>query len=209
MEPHCTTSRFFLILWLLLAGISMGNALSEDSLADEPKPSQVDADIAIAGINGEVTFPLRCKPDGGKAAVVIFITNDCPIANRFAPEIERIRSDYAGKGVALTLAHVDPDLDAETAKTHAKEYGLKASVVIDREHVLVRATGATVTPEAIVIDPKGAIQYRGRINDLFAGYGDRRKEPRNHDLRDALDAVLAGKPVAVPETRALGCFIQE
>ncbi len=167
----------------------------------------VDRKIQVTAIDGKEVRPFACAGASGGAAVVVFITTDCPIANRYAPEIERIRADYEGKGVKMTLVHVNPDLTNEAAGKHAAEYALKAEVVIDRKHRLVDAAGAKVTPEAFVIDGAGQIRYRGRINDQFADFGDQRREAKTNDLRDAITAVLEGRPVKRAVTEAIGCFI--
>jgi thiol-disulfide isomerase/thioredoxin len=142
-----------------------------------------------------------------KLAVLVFITTDCPIANSYCPEINRIAKDYAKKNIKLTLVHVDPDVTAKQAKKHADEYKLMPAIVIDHQRTLIKITGATVTPEAAVFDSSGKLIYRGRINNQYAGFGDRRAAATVHDLRAAIDAGLAGKPVANPRTKALGCFI--
>jgi hypothetical protein len=81
-------------------------------------------------------------------------------------------------------------------------------VVIDRAHRLVKATGVVeMTPEAVVIDRAGQVVYRGRVNNLFVTYGKRRAEATEHDLRNAMEAVASGKPVAQARTEALGCYI--
>jgi hypothetical protein len=80
---------------------------------------------------------------------------------------------------------------------------------VDRRHELVRATGVTVTPEAAVIDRAGQVVYRGRIDDSYAALGQPRRPVKNADLRNALDALIAGKPVEKPETHALGCYISD
>ena len=86
--------------------------------------------------------------------------------------------------------------------------GLLCPVLIDRRHELIRQVGPRpVTPEAVVVAPDGTLAYRGRIDDLYAALGKRRYEATTHDLRDALDAVLAGKPVANPREPAVGCAI--
>ena len=72
----------------------------------------------------------------------------------------------------------------------------------------MRRLGATKTPQAFVINAAGTTVYRGRINNLFADYGTRRQTVTQHDLRNALDAVLAGKPVSQAVTDAIGCHIQ-
>jgi hypothetical protein len=171
------------------------------------KPDRVDKNLSLVAATGSSVQPFRCLPEGGKAVVALFVTTDCPIANRYAVEIEMIRRDYEACGVRLTLIHVDPELSNKAALAHAREFALGAPVAVDRAHAVVRAAGASVTPEAVVVDPEGRIRYRGRIDDQFVDYGARRVEPTRRDLRQALDALLAGKPVAVPETEAIGCHI--
>ena len=166
----------------------------------------VNPELRASSIHGGPRQPFRCE-GGERAAAVIFITTDCPIANRYAPELERLRADFEGKGVKLTLAHVDPELSDDEARAHAAQFALKAAVVVDRKHVLVRASGATVTPEAVVVDPAGHIRYRGRIDDWFTDFGKSRRKPSQHDLRDALQAVLEGRPVKNPQTKAVGCLM--
>src|SRR5262249_38688129 len=134
---------------------------------------------------------------------------DCPISNAYAPEIKRICANYAPKKVATFIVHADPDVSAAAAKKHARDYGLPGPVLLDPAHVLVRRTGVTRAPEVAVLAPDGKIAYRGRIDDWYVDYGKRRAEPAQRDLRNALDAILAGKPVPRATTPALGCDLPE
>lgn len=146
----------------------------------------------------------------GPAGVLFFITNDCPIANSYAPEIQRICADYANKGVSCTLVYADLQLDSATIRKHREDFGYAAiPYVQDARHKLSAATGATITPEAVVVDPHGKVLYRGRIDNFYAGLGKPRRQVTEHDLRNALDEVLAGKPVTHPQTQAVGCYIPE
>ena len=163
-------------------------------------------DVQLADINGQVHSPLHAT--NRAATVVIFTLPDCPIANAFAPEIIRLVADYAARGVGFYLAHADRALTEDEARKHAAEFAFPCPVLLDAQHALVRALGATKTPQAFVVSANGKTVYRGRINNLFADYGQRRQTVTQHDLRDALDAVLAGKPVARPTTEAIGCHIQ-
>ncbi len=142
---------------------------------------------------------------GHKAAVFIFISADCPISNSLAPEINRIVAAYTN--FAFYLVHADPDTKAEGARQHAGAFRLQATVLLDQAHRLVKATGATMTPEAVVCNGEGKALYRGRINDLYAALGKKRPQPTRHDLREALDAIEAGKPVPNSETKVVGCYI--
>jgi hypothetical protein len=161
--------------------------------------------LDVSGIN---RHPLRVE--SGKASAIFFVTNDCPIANSFAQEIARICSDYKSKGVACTLVYVDPSISDEQARKHAAEYGHgDYPRIVDRKHELVRATGATITPEAAVIDRDGKVVYLGRIDDSYASLGQPRRPVKNADLRNALNDVVAGKPVGKPRSKALGCYISD
>ena len=146
-------------------------------------------------------------PTGAKAAVFLFVARDCPISNAYAPEIRRIIARYAPQRVAFTLVYPDPDTSPAQARRHAKDYGLACLLLLDPLHRLVRRVGATVTPEAAVFAPGGRLLYRGRIDDLYLGFGKRRDHATRHDLCDALDAVLSGRPVPAPRTEAIGCFL--
>jgi hypothetical protein len=165
------------------------------------------APVRLSDTAGQSHEPL--KPVAGrKATVVIFTLLDCPIANAFAPEINRLVADYSARGVACFLAHADRDLTAADARKHAADFAFHCPVLLDSQHALAKALGATRTPQAFLLDATGKTLYQGRINNLFADYGTRRQVVTQHDLRNALDAVLAGKPVAQPVTEAVGCHIQ-
>ena len=164
--------------------------------------------LAIRDVNGVDRQPLRV--DAGKANTLFFISDECPISNSFAREIARICADYKSKGIGCDLVYVDPSISNDQALQHAQEFGHgDYPKIVDRRHELVKATGATVTPETVVVDRNGKVVYRGRIDDSFAALGQPRRPVKNADLRNALDAIVAGKPVEKPETKALGCFISD
>ena len=95
------------------------------------------------------------------------------------------------------------------AKKHATEYKLKAPVLLDPDHRLVRWAKAGVTPEAVILDKHSKIRYQGRIDDLYEGIGKKRSAATQHDLREALEAVSLKKPVKAKKTKAVGCLIQD
>lgn len=141
-----------------------------------------------------------------KATVVLFVAVDCPIANRYAPEIKRIAADYGSKGVAFYRIYLLGPKDADEVQDHTKEYGFDFPALLDPDHLWVKAMGAKVTPEAMVFGPDSKMLYRGRIDDQNIEHGRIRPGYR-HDLRVTLDEILAGKKVSVRETAAVGCFI--
>lgn len=146
--------------------------------------------------------------NGLRARVLFFVMHDCPISNRYAPEIRRICADYAPRGVDCAIFYVDLTLSDEARRKHQSEFGWTAlPVVSDRDQRWVARAGVTKTPEVAVLGPRGTVLYRGRIDDRYPAWGQARREATRHDLRAALDEILAGKPVSVPRTNAVGCYI--
>jgi hypothetical protein len=164
--------------------------------------------IRVKDVNGVEQRPL--KVEKGHVAALFFVANDCPISNYYSHEIHRICDEYAKRGLGCSLVYIQPNLtDADAAK-HAKEYGHgDYPRIVDRTHALVAATGATITPQVVVIKDDESIAYRGRIDNFYAALGRPRRIVTEHDLRDTLDAVFSGKPVPRPETQAVGCYIPD
>lgn len=139
--------------------------------------------------------------------VLVFTTTDCPISNRYAPEIERLAAKFKGQA-QFVLVYPVPSDSSEMVREHAKKFAYSIETVRDADLKLVKQTGVTVTPEAaIMIGTR--VMYRGRIDDRYLDFGQDRLKPTRHDLQDALTAVIAGKPVAQRETRAVGCIISD
>ncbi|MFM2126103.1 MAG: hypothetical protein RL328_2554 [Acidobacteriota bacterium] len=144
---------------------------------------------------------------GKKAVVVFFTMTDCPLSNGYVPEMNRLRAEFDGRGVAFYAAHSDPAVAGEVVKKHAAEYGLTFPVLLDAKLALAKAAGATTVPEAAVFSASGELLYLGRIDNRMADITRRRASVTEHELRDALDAVLAGRSPKVVRTKAVGCSI--
>jgi hypothetical protein len=141
--------------------------------------------------------------------VLIFVSTDCPVSNRYAPDITRLYQEFASRGVHFRLVYPNPlDSEAKVA-THLKEYGYPPIAEHDRDHALVKKAGATITPEVAVFDAQGRLMYRGRIDDRFVELSRERPAATQHDLRNALAALVAGKTVSPSRTQAVGCFIAD
>jgi thiol-disulfide isomerase/thioredoxin len=204
------SSKVRIKLCLLAIGLAQ-TALGCAQARNDPHPAaasaqRVDAAITLPDVTGKMVQPLVMEPEQ-HAAVLIFVTTECPICNAYAGEINRLNQAYATRGVRFFLVDVDLNLSAHDALQHAHEYSLSPTVLLDPNQVLAKKYAATTTPEVVLIDQTGSISYRGRIDDLYVSLGQRRYEAREHDLRDALDAVIAGRPVPVAVTQAVGCAI--
>jgi hypothetical protein len=144
-------------------------------------------------------------PVAGKPTVLIFVGTECPIANRMAPELKRIITDY--KGVAYYFVYAERGLSKSTIRKHLKEYRLPAPGLLDPAFLIAKFAKARVTPEAAVYDSTGKFVYHGRINDSYSEHNVPREVPVKNDLRNAIDSVLKHKPVANPFIPAVGCAI--
>ncbi|MEZ6194704.1 MAG: hypothetical protein R3F20_03090 [Planctomycetota bacterium] len=200
-----------------LLGAGCGKSPSGAESAGEPAISrrivanELRAQAVFDRENPEIAPLASARP--GEVAVLLFVTTDCPIANGYGPEIGRIRADCVSRGARFAAIHVDPELAIEDAWRHAKEFDLGESVFIDRRHLLVDALGIRVTPEAAVLVAEDRdhwrLDYRGRIDDLYVDFGQRRAEASTPDLRLAIDRALAGTKGELVLTRAIGCYVPE
>jgi len=149
------------------------------------------------------------KSSKAKAAVLLFVYSECPISNRYAPVVRRLHDKFSSKGVVFWLIYTDPKETVDGIKKHLEEYDYPCGALHDPHHELVKMTGVQVTPEAAVYDSSGELAYRGRIDDLYVDFGKKRAAASTHDLKDAIEATLAGEPLAVTRTKAIGCFIAD
>lgn len=163
-----------------------------------------DSPLELSDLEGKVHVPLMIGAK--KAVVLVFVSPFCPTSNAFTPEINRIAADYADK-FTFYLIEADAEITSADAKKHVETFEIKAPVLLDPEQRLAKLTKAHITPEAVVLAANGSVLYQGRINDLYATQTKKLKEPKTNDLRDALEAIAAGKPVANAVTKAIGCEI--
>lgn len=155
------------------------------------------------GVEGALT-----RPASGTWSALIFMASDCPVSNHYVPEIRRICDSYEPAGVRCTLVYSAPQLRDSELRQHLADFNLDLPAVLDADRTLTARAEATVTPQAAVFTPEGALAYSGRIDNLFAALGRRRQSATQHDLRDALDDLVAGRPVRAPRTQAVGCYIE-
>ena len=139
--------------------------------------------------------------------VYLFTTTDCPISNRYAPEIQRLAAKFGSKA-RLVLVYPVPTDTPEMIREHKKKFAYAIDSVRDVDQKLVKMTGVTVTPEVAVMRGSQML-YRGRIDDRYIDFGKERAAATTHDLDAALEAIASGRPVANKETQAVGCFLAD
>lgn len=145
---------------------------------------------------------------GKKAFVVAFLSFECPVSNSYAEPLAQLYRDFEKQGVGFVGVNCTEGETPATAATKGKEFQLPFPVFHDGKFAAVDALGATMTPEVFLLDGDGTLRYRGRIDNTWAARLRKNNQTTEHELRQVLESVVAGKPVAVAETTAIGCPIQ-
>jgi peroxiredoxin len=211
-------------MWLLGLAILISAFVGCDSAKKEPAfghredastTSGVDpSQIEVRTLQGGMVRPLAML-DGKldtKAVVLYFVRTDCPVSNRYAPEIDELSREFAGKGIQTYVVYPDSRESDEAIATHLSEYRLTADVLRDDHHDLVSASEVTITPEVAIyrgIDGRPTLVYRGRIDDRVSDFGKARPSPIQRDVHDVLEAVVADQPTEFRSAKAVGCPIPD
>lgn len=142
-----------------------------------------------------------------KATVYIVVFEDCPICIYMSKSLKEIHQEYS-KEFNFKLIFPHQLSNYKTAQIFKEKYGLKDfETIVDEDQSLSKKLGATITPEAIVMDNKNQIIYRGRINDSYYAPGRIKHASREHDLKNVLNAIVSNLPINEKWNKAVGCYI--
>ena len=145
--------------------------------------------------------------DGKKAVAVIFIATKCPYSNAFNEIMAKLAREYESKGVAFLGINSNKTEPAAQVAGHARSNNFDFPVLKDEGNVIADRLGATVTPEVFLLDGDWTLRYHGALGNS-ASPTTQAAEATDAELRPAIDALLAGAPVARAETKAFGCTIK-
>jgi peroxiredoxin len=189
--------RIFTLLGMLLIGCG---AVSAAALT----PGAQVADFTLEDLNGAShrLYALSSK----KAIVIMTQSNGCPIVRLAVPALRDIRDRYQPQDVEFLLLNPTLQDSRDTVLRESREFDFRMTVLLDRQQKIGEAWGVNRTAEVFVIDPKTwTLKFHGPIDDRL-NYESQR--PVHHQyLADALDALLANKPVAVASVVSPGCLI--
>ena len=166
-----------------------------------------DPEVVLLDLDGRPVAPLEDAEAG--ALVFIFSSVDCPVSNRYAPEVQRLKAEFANQGARFWLVYPNPAETPDAIRQHLKDFGYDFDALRDPEHRLVDFTRASVTPEAAVFASGSRLAYRGRIDDRVVDFGKVRPLPTKQDLEEALQLVIAGESFTPRFTTAVGCYISD
>ena len=171
---------------------------------------EVPAPPAIGATIEDFTLPDVDNKDrslkslmGKNGAVLIFVAVQCPVSNAYNERMEQLAQDYKAKGINVIGINSNVAEDAAAVKAHAAEHKLTFTILKDPGNKIADKLGAAVTPEAYFLDANGKLLYHGRIDNARNA-----AQLETSDLRNALDAALADKPIEKTEAKAFGCTIK-
>lgn len=190
----------FLSLAFLFVSCTKHEAVAHTSGGEGLKDSIVKS-FTLPGLDGKNVSLSDFK--SSKAIVLMFISTQCPVSNDYNARMAAISNDYAAKGVTFLGINSNKAEDVAEIKDHAGKNGFKFSILKDKGNVVADQLAASFTPEIYVLSPDLKLLYHGRIDDKR-----RVDEVTTSDLKNALDEILAGKPVSVAKTKAFGCTIK-
>jgi peroxiredoxin len=190
-----------------LVALALTAALAGPAAALQLGDSAPQRDVKMRNVDGRQLSIADVA--AGKGTLVIFTCNHCPWVKAWETRMVELGNTYAKRGVGVIAinandpaAHSEDGFDAMVAR--AKERNYQFPYVVDSGSTVARAFGAERTPEAFLFDAGGKLVYHGTIDDN----AEDASAATQHFLRDALESVVNGKPVAVKETKALGCSIK-
>jgi peroxiredoxin len=177
--------------------LSFANLFSQQINLDHP--------LSLPGISGKKLSLHQFKEN--KASVVIFFSPECPICVSMTKTIREMADTFAQQGVKFYIIYPGNYYSNKHIREFQKSYLLKMGGYRDDNNALVKALGAKVTPQAIVISPAGKIVYSGKIDNWFEDIGKRRTIITQFYLHDALTAIIKNQAPPVEKTDPVGCFI--
>ena len=159
---------------------------------------------AVEGVQDTTGAETSLKElQGKKATVVVFTCNHCPVAVAYEDRFIEFAKAYKDKGVSFVAINANAGETAEDLKVRAEEKDLPYAYVLDADSSSAKEFGATRTPELYVLDGQGAVVYHGAFDSNMD-----KSQADEHYVKDAVDAVLAGKKPETTETKAVGCGIK-
>jgi len=198
--PVLLGSLFVIAGVVFAAGFATG-ARAEGEIPAPPAIGSTIEDFTLPDVDNKER---SLKSLAGKnGTVLLFIAVQCPVSNAYNERMEKLAQEYKAKGIAVIGINSNAAEDAGAVKAHAGENKLNFTILKDPGNKIADKLGATVTPEAYFLDGGNKLVYHGRIDNARNA-----AQIETSDLRNALDASLAGKAVEKSEAKAFGCSIK-
>jgi peroxiredoxin len=188
-------------LFVIAGAISAVGARAEGEVPAPPAIGTTIDDFTLPDVDSK-DHSLKSLA-GKNGTVLLFIAVQCPVSNAYNERMEKLAQDYKAKGINVIGINSNVKEDAAAVKAHAADHKFTFTILKDPSNKIADRLGASVTPEAYFLDANNKLLYHGRIDN--ARNAD---QIETTDLRNALDAALAGKTIEKTEAKAFGCTIK-
>ena len=204
------------LIFILLTCLSVSNYTYAEDHKTLPVGSAAP-DFKLPGVDGKMYSLASFKK--ATILVIVFTCNHCPTAQAYEDRLIKLTKEYSARGVQVVavmpndpksvqlseLGYADLGDSFAEMKLHAKRKGFNFPYLFDGEHeTMANAYGPVATPHVFIFNKERKLQYQGRIDDVEKPTGT----PNNKDAQNAIDALLAGKEVAIKTTKVFGCSIK-
>lgn len=143
-----------------------------------------------------------------KALVLVFLSPECPLCQAYSLTLRNLFEEYNDKSIEFVGVVSGKWFKFDDIQLFQKKYKLPFQLILDTTKTLSQKYNARITPQAIVVSSLDSVLYSGRIDNWMYELGKKRKKPTETSLKNALDDILHTGKVKVPETLAIGCFIE-
>lgn len=163
--------------------------------------------FSLPAVSGEVTAVQASEKSASTTATAVcFLGTECPMARGYAAQLNALQSEFSPRGVHIVGVMSNRQDSLEDIASYVSQLHVNFPIVRDDQNVVADRYGAARTPEVFLLDSQLKLRYHGRIDDQLAP-GVARATASRQDLRVAIEELLAGKPISIPATSALGCII--
>src|SRR5215216_5228285 len=194
-------SILFASLFVIVGAIFGVGARAEGEVPAPPAIGSTIEDFTLPGVDNK-DHSLKSLA-GKNGTVLLFIAVQCPVSNAYNERMEKLAQDYKARGINVIGINSNVKEDAAAVKAHAADHKFTFTILKDPSNKIADKLGASVTPEAYFLDASNKLLYHGRIDNARNV-----EQLETSDLRNALDAALAGKAIEKTEAKAFGCTIK-
>lgn len=194
----------FLLATIFVIAGAVGAGIARSTEGEVPAPPAIGAtleDFTLPDTDGKEHSLNSLK--GKNGSVLIFVATKCPVSNAYNERMDKLAQDYKARGINVIGINSNSAESAVAVKAHAAQNNLTFAILKDPANKIADRLGATVTPEVYFLDANNKLIYRGRIDNAKDA-----AQVNSSELRDAIEATLAGKPVAKTTAMAFGCTIK-
>lgn len=183
--------------------IASANLWAKETVQPLPPGEQLPS-FKLPDFRGKEWSLSECKDK--KAVAIAFLGTECPLARQYGPRLQEIANKYQDKGVVVVGVFSNQQDSLAEIGAYARVLKVDLPLLKDGGNQVADRLGASRTPEVVLLDANRTIRYRGRIDDQFT-YGRQKPKVEKQHLVDAIEAILAGKPIETAQTEVVGCHI--